>query len=210
MTESLTAKTYGGLDAAYQFFNNELFGGTLPEALLTLQRKRSAYGYFSGKRFADSEDKSVDEIALNPSHFATRSAREVLSTLVHEQVHLWQDHFGKPPKSAYHNKEWAAKMKEVGLWPSSTGQEGGKETGPRVSHYILNSGPYEKAYEKFVEQGGVQHLLKEQLQSSAKKTTKKTKYVCPNCEAKVWGKPDMKIICGECSDDEFPVEFGEQ
>jgi hypothetical protein len=51
----------------------------------------------------------------------------VLSTLVHEQAHLWQHHFGKPGRGRYHNREWAAKMVEIGLIPSATGEPGGKQ-----------------------------------------------------------------------------------
>ena len=47
-------------------------------------------------------------------------------------AHLWQHHHGKPGRGRYHNREWAARMKEIGLHPSSTGQEGGDETGDGV------------------------------------------------------------------------------
>src|SRR5947209_20129451 len=102
-----TTQTYTSLTSAYEFFNRELFGGTLPPCLITMQRHKGAYGYFSGERFANTSDPTdiTDEIALNPSHFATRKPEEVLSTLVHEMVHLWQYHFGKRPSSGYHDKQ---------------------------------------------------------------------------------------------------------
>jgi hypothetical protein len=34
--------------------------------------------------------------------------------------------------------------------------------------------------------------------SSDKKN--KTTYICPSCNAKIWGKPEMNIICGECEE----------
>jgi hypothetical protein len=46
-----TKITYPSLEAAFAFFNRRLFGGRLPHCLITIQRKRSAYGYFSGARF---------------------------------------------------------------------------------------------------------------------------------------------------------------
>ena len=45
-------RTYASLDAAYDHFNRELFGGQLPPCLITMQRHKGAYGYFSGERFA--------------------------------------------------------------------------------------------------------------------------------------------------------------
>jgi hypothetical protein len=37
-------------------------------------------------------------------------------------------------------------MKGVGLQPSSTGAVGGKETGHRVSHYVIPGGLFAKAF----------------------------------------------------------------
>lgn len=192
-----TAELYGKLSEAYEFFNKELFAGALPQALITLQRKKSAYGFFHGDRFEDGSQKQIDEIALNPTHFAVRPAKEVISTLVHEMAHLWQHHFGKSGRGGYHNRQWGDKMKEIGLWPSSTGLEGGKETGTKVSHYIIATGPYDKAFDKLMESMQLD-FLKENLMLKAKKTSKKIKYTCAQCGAKAWGKPELNIECGEC------------
>jgi hypothetical protein len=108
---------------AYGFFNARLFAGRLPHALITMQRRAKSFGYFAGERFGTREGEEItDEIALNPAHFKERTDEESLSTLVHEMCHLEQHHFGKPSRNGYHNKEWAAAMKSVGLVPSDTGQ----------------------------------------------------------------------------------------
>lgn len=84
-----TIETYNELQTAYDFFNTRLFSGDLPPCLITLQREKRTYGYFSSKRFVGSKSgQMVDEIAMNPSYFAIRSIEETLSTLVHEMVHL--------------------------------------------------------------------------------------------------------------------------
>ena len=133
-----TAKTYAALNRAFNFFNGRLFGGELPACLVTLQRKNKAYGYFAGGRFGSKDGTEItDEIALNPSHFKSRTDKQSLSTLAHEMAHLWQHHFGKPSRAGYHNKEWAAKMQAIGLHPSDTGQPGGKETGQSCSHFKI-------------------------------------------------------------------------
>ena len=95
----------------------------------------------------------TDEIALNPAHFAGRTPAEMLSTLVHEMAHLWQHHFGKPSRSGYHNKEWAAKMREIGLIPTDTGQPGGKDTGQKVTHNIEEGGRFDQACTAFLATG---------------------------------------------------------
>ncbi len=64
--------------------------------------------------------------------------------------HLWQHHFGTPSRTGYHNKEWAAKMREVGLIPSDTGKPGGKDTGQKVSDYLEEGGRFERACTAFL------------------------------------------------------------
>ena len=44
-------------------------------------------------------------------------------------------------------------MKAIGLHPSSTGKEGGQETGDSVGHYIVPGGPFEVAAHKLLMTG---------------------------------------------------------
>ncbi len=110
-----TKETYDRFQQAYEHFNKALFENALPNALITLQRRKGTFGYFAGARFSDVNGRPADEIALNPAHFASRALPEILSTLMHEMVHLWQHHHGTPGRGRYHNREWAEKMKAVGL-----------------------------------------------------------------------------------------------
>jgi predicted SprT family Zn-dependent metalloprotease len=121
-----TKETYDQIQQAYDYLNRALFRSELPNCLVTLQRRNRAYGYFSGDRFGRSDGLVTDEIALNPRHFHNRPVKEVLATLAHEMAHLWQHHHGKPGRGRYHNREWAERMKTIGLQPSATGEEGCK------------------------------------------------------------------------------------
>jgi predicted SprT family Zn-dependent metalloprotease len=205
MIANPTRRTYTSLDTAYDFFNRELFSGQLPPCLITMQRHKGAYGYFSGERFASLDDPKevTDEIALNPAHFAGRTTDKTLSTLVHEMVHLWHHHFGKPSRAGYHNREWAAKMREVGLIPSSTGEPGGKETGQKVSHYIEAGGRFERACSAYLATGAafLYHDRAgdaEAVKVRRKKAASKTKYTCPECGQNAWAKPEANLMCGDC------------
>lgn len=154
MSRRPTEETYKQFQAAYDFFNGILFQGRLPQCMITMQRHSGTYGYFCNDRFSIRGGKTTtDEIAMNPEYFATRSERKVLSTLVHEMVHLWQQHFGHPGRGRYHNTEWADRMEDVGLCPSSTGRRGGKRTGDRVSHYIKRDGAFQSAWRKLRSDG---------------------------------------------------------
>lgn len=151
---SPTSRTYKTLDDAYRFFNERLFDSRLPACLITMQRSKKAYGYFAGSRFGSADGKEITvEIALNPTHFRSRTTEQSLSTLAHEMAHLEQHHFGKPSRGGYHNKEWARMMHAIGLIPSDTGEPGGKEVGPKISHYILGGGAFAVACADLIARG---------------------------------------------------------
>ena len=212
-TAALTRTAYQGFQDAYDFFNRELFAGSLPQVLVTLQRHARTYGYFSPQRFHGRIDKTaVHELALNPDGFAGRTDAMILSTLVHEMCHVWQQTYGKAPRKGYHDRKWAAKMKEVGLQPSSTGEEGGAETGQSMSHYILPGCRYAQAYAQLAETGFQLHWQSVPAAARAKKPNR-MKFTCPECGQNAWAKPDALLICGECFDEDdgdMPFMLAEQ
>jgi predicted SprT family Zn-dependent metalloprotease len=198
-----TALTYTSLSMAYDFFNMELFSGALPPCLITVQRKKGSFGYFSGERFQNTanQEEITDEIALNPAHFAARTREEVFSTLAHEMVHLWQHHFGTPPTKSYHDKEWARKMREIGLIPTATGERGGKETGQKMSHLIDEVGNFKRACQSLLASHPAilySDRAHEEDPIRKKKLASKTKYTCPSCGLNAWAKPEAPLVCGEC------------
>ena len=145
-----TSETYQELQTAYDHFNKELFDNELPGCLITLQREKKTFGYYSPKRFVNKQKAETDEIAMNPSYFSIRTIEETLSTIVHECVHQFQQHFGTPGRSRYHNKEWSDKMESIGLMPTSTGKEGGKKTGDRMSHYTIEGMLFDNSCKRLV------------------------------------------------------------
>jgi hypothetical protein len=70
----------------------------------------------------------LDEITFNSVHYVEEGSNLVwafgkwaqLETLLHEQVHLWQQNFGKNPVKpgrVHHNKEFVEKCESFGLHP---------------------------------------------------------------------------------------------
>jgi transcription elongation factor Elf1 len=201
--------TYDALDRAFDFFNRRLFGGELRSCLITVQRRRTACGFFAPRRFRSHDESDIaDEIGLDPRYWGPpRTDTENLSTLIHEMVHLWQHHYGKPSSGGYHNRQFARKMFEVGLVASSTGKPGGKATGTRMSDYIRAGGPFDRACSELITSGFVIPYV--QIMSEAERARlvrrrsrllSKTTYTCPHCHPlkHVWGKPLLHIICGDC------------
>ena len=59
----------------------------------------------------------LDEITMNTRHL-NRPMWQTLETLLHEQVHLWQQNFGDHPVNRnYHNREFVHKCEGLGLHP---------------------------------------------------------------------------------------------
>jgi hypothetical protein len=150
----------------------------------------------------------TDEIALNPATFSARTPEAILSTLVHEMAHLWQHHFGDRPRRCYHDRQWASKMRTVGLIPSDTGEPGGKPTGQRMTHYIEPGGVFARSCAAFLADAPpvlyTDVVCPEEDKQRRARAASKTKFSCPVCEANAWAKPDAKLICGECHEPMAP------
>lgn len=213
-----TADLWSTYQEMFLHFNEALWGGKLPIPVLNLSRYSGAYGFFAAGLWRDSlapgehgPVRLTHEISLNPDH-SGRAPREVASTLVHEMVHLWQQENGTPGKGAYHNQEWAAEMKRIGLQPVSFDQPG-KEVGRRVSHRIVDGGAFDLAFRALPAKAMPWATGPQRAESdvpappprSGKNpgprggTSKrsKTAYEC-NCGQKVWGKPGLSISCDDC------------
>jgi hypothetical protein len=106
----------------------------------------------------------------------------------------------------YHNKEWAQLMCTIGLMPSDTGAPGGKQTGQRVSHYIIEGGPFDQAADVLLATGfclNWESLVVPRETERVAKAQSKTKYTCPSCGQNAWAKPYVSLRCGAC---EAPME----
>ena len=195
----ITSKQFTTLESLFDYYNKELFDGKLNDCLINMSRKKNTHGFFNPKSWQNTkkEERDIHEISLNPYGFE-RNDIEWQSTLVHEMVHLWQHDFGNPSRSNYHNKEWANKMEEIGLIPSSTGKEGGKKTGQGMTHYVDPNGKFIKAFNGLKDKEINYKPLPDMSGIKAKSADRsKIKYSC-SCGNNVWGKPGLFITCNDC------------
>lgn len=195
-----TIEQYKDLGQAYDYFNKKLFDGKLPDCLITLNRKANSYGYYHHEKFQSRAGKDLlSEISLNPDGFNNRDDIEILSTLAHEMVHVQQFYFGNPPRRGYHDRQFSEMMYEIGLQTSSTGEPGGKSTGQRMSHYILEGGEFEIVANAFLLGGSKLHWNSRVEEKEAKERKKtREKFTCPSCQQSAWAKKTAKLACGNC------------
>jgi hypothetical protein len=128
-----------------------------------------------------------------------------MSTLAHEMCHHQQEHFGAKAgtlskrKSSYHDKEWAAMMKSIGLQPSSTSMVGGKETGQKMSHYILKGGAFSRSYERLAATGWKLNWQSTPRSNAERARKNKSIFDCPICDCTITGNPHTDQVCRPCT-----------
>jgi hypothetical protein len=82
---------------------------------LMVERLRKHLGHY---RIGRNGFGLNDEIALDEHYVRVSPYWEVLGTLAHEILHLWQHHSGNPPglnSHNYHNREFRRRAEELGL-----------------------------------------------------------------------------------------------
>lgn len=197
--EAIGPEVSNALQSAFEFYNAELFAGELPGCAVIVHRHRGALGYFWPNRWLHTAGRAAHEIAIHPDHILDRGLVESLSTLVHEMCHLQRQITGKPPRGGYHCKAWGVMMDKVGLIPTSTGYPGGKRTGQKVTHMIVDGGPFALATEKLLAAGfKLEWCTKAEPAKEKSKSGKRIKYECPDCSTSVWGKAGLSILCKPC------------
>jgi|GEM_PF-391099 len=145
--------------AVYKIMNRCLFGGQLPNCMITLERRGRAFGYFRPNSFKNREGEIAHQIAMNPEQFEPYGDLEAFQTLAHEMCHLWRQLFGPRNKDGctgtrgYHCGVWGGKMESIGLMPSNTGKPGGKKTGYQMMDYIIEGGKFDLLSRELLEKG---------------------------------------------------------
>jgi hypothetical protein len=92
-------------------------------------------------------------------------------------------------------------MIEVGLMPSDTGAEGGKQTGQRMTHDMIEGGGFDHATEELLATN-----FRLNWQSAAAggrirpKGKNKVRYTCPSGGQNAWAKPEASLVCGACEE----------
>jgi len=151
----------------------------------------------------------LDEITFNTAHYKEEEGKPVwvwgrwaqMETLLHEQVHLWQENFGEhkhKPGRVAHDKEFVAKCESLGLHPT-----------PIVgSHYQVADG----VFAELMRELGIQRPNDVPRAAGSKKDWFRPqpekgrstlhKWVCPDCglAVRIGIKSDPNLIHDVCSE----------
>jgi hypothetical protein len=88
--------------------------------------------------------------------------------------------------------------KAVGLQPSSTGMPGGRETGQRMSHYVITDGAFAQSFDRLAASNWRLNLESAHRPGEQRGPSSKTKFTCSGCGQNCWGKHDLMVRCDPC------------
>ena len=199
---------------AFDWFNEKLFDGQLPRPMLCLTRNANIIGgYFNHSKWHDEAGNNIDEIAINSNMMEEGNIVGLMHTLIHEMIHLKQQHFGKPSRHGYHNTEFADWAEGMGLHCADA--KTGKRTGHMMATSVLDGGKAAKAiallpdehvfpwmavstHEDGKEGGGGGENRGGDGSDPPRRSGSRSKFTCAVCGLNAWAKPGAKLACGEC------------
>ena len=185
------------LQYLFFYYNEFIFGNSLPKCQINLYRKKDSSGFFISKRWINSEELVFHEINLNPQDLELEPEKWH-AILVYYMVHLWQYVNKTDAKEHnYHNKIFIRKMEEIGFIVECLSELGGKKTWRKISYRSKSGGLFYKLHNALQIKECEYHPLPEP-ESEDKKKEKQIKYQCSSCESNRWGKKELIDVCWEC------------
>ena len=196
--DEATLKLFKAFQQSYNFFRTYLFCDSLSPVVLTLNRTRRSAGYFMDTAWIDNVNNVLPEINISP-YILEQPSNIVMSVLVHEMAHHFQYLHGKPGRGRYHNKQFAKIMMWLGLMCSATGLPGGRMTGDRMPHYIIDGGRFQQVFNTMPPEFVLPFKSFPYKRVTTTQTNKnKTTYRCGSCDTTLWGRPNQNALCGNC------------
>lgn len=190
------------LHRAFKLFNENLFGGALPEpAILVAPRgnKKLTLGWCTVAKVWKNEVTEEERYEINLCAEAlNRGIYPVMATLLHEMVHLHNLVFEIKDTSrggTYHNMKFKKVAEEHGLII-----EHGEKIGWSLTKLqgttmdLIDRANFDEAVFSF----GRREMLSDEDKKRKKKKSSVRKYVCPRCGCIIRASKQVKVICGDC------------
>lgn len=197
MIEIPVRQTENYFKKAYDYFNKMLHNNALPGVKFSFRPLPRSLSNFKSVKVRDCKEGLHDQIIINSTMLLDADELKILAALDDAMISQAQVYFGTPGRGAYRNKERASISKEVGLFPSKTGQKGGKETGEYIGFYIIEDSPFHAAAKDFLSYG--YKIEWEEVKNANSKSTsgKRLKYVCPHpeCDQSFLSKKSAQFNC---------------
>lgn len=204
------------LHKAFYSFNRDFFNNELPEPAILIQHKgnrKNVLGWCSTKEIWKNDNTKELKYEINiVAEYLNRHVFEVMATLLHEMVHLWnithkiQD---VSRSGTYHNKRFKEEAEKRGLIVDKDDRLGWcmEKLTPAMIEYIkklkLNDMVFSMARnskyrpEKPDDEEGGEEGGGDGEEGKTKSSVRK--YVCPKCDTIIRATKDVDVICGNCN-----------
>ncbi len=203
-----TSRTAGYLEKIFRALNTDWFNGELEEPIITIQSTPRAYGHVTVAKTWKRKDDWRHELNMG-AETIDRPIEEVVATMMHEMVHLYNIAHGIQDCSrggAYHNKKFKDEAERRGLVISHHEVYGWTITEPSMEliEYIINKGWEEinisrglgwtppPSTGKKAGDGGTAGTATGPKKSSTRKLQ------CPCCGNSVRATKAVRIMCMDC------------
>lgn len=208
-----TSRTAGYLEKIFRALNADWFGGELEEPIITIQSTPRAYGHVTVGKVWYRKDQQRHELNLG-AETLTRPIEEVVATIMHEMVHLYNLAHGVQDCSrgnTYHNKKFRDEAERRGLHIEHHQTYGWTITSPKdeLMEYILEKEWSEISMNRGTgwtpppSTGGKTGNGGQGATGIAPTPPKKTstrKLICPCCGNSVRATKAVRIKCMDCDE----------
>lgn len=202
-----TSRTAGYLEKIFRVLNDHYFSGEIEEPIITIQSTPRAYGHVTvAKSWHRADGEARHELNVGAGTL-DRPIENVVATLIHEMVHLYNLQIGVQDCSrngTYHNKKFRDAAEARDLIITHDPRIGWSVTEPSEAliDFILTQGwddvmmgradGYTARGTGTGRPGGITPP------PTGKKPSSTRKVVCPVCGQSVRATRHVNIICGNC------------
>ena len=202
-----TSRTAGYLEKIFRALNAKYFGGQLEESIITIQSTPRAYGHVTVAKAWHKGTTTRHELNIGAGTL-DRPIENVVATMLHECVHLWNIQNGVNDCSrggAYHNKKFRDAATTRDLQISYDKRIGWSITQPTdaLCEFILDQGWTDIQMNRiecsFTPRGaGSGNMAGGEAGTAPTTNSHHRKYVCPCCGNSVRATKKVRIMCVDC------------
>lgn len=205
------SRTVGYLEKIFTHLNARYFESALAMPIITVMSTPNAYGHMSILKIWKKGEEVQREINIGAGTL-DRPIEEVVATMCHEMVHLWNIENGIQDTSrgaTYHNKKFKEKAEQCGLKIDHHEKYGWTITTPTdeliefclehdFSEILINRS--EITFGSGKRGKGTVDPSTGVVTPTGKKPSSTRKYQCGKCGCSVRATKDVNIMCIDCGE----------